>query len=304
MGELDRRERRLRKRVEAIRRKVMTPEMEEQVALESLREHAGIDPDILGEVADLTALGLANSWWRDSCVEDWHAAGRLSDDDMLRVNSYTTQRIRQRLRGWLRETHLDPLESVEILNDLDPGDFAPLLERLYQWCAAPGRHLPTGQTLAELAGVDLPAYTDHVDRAVGSFSDMIDERGGCFAFLRAAAHGALACPHWWGHPKWPALVAEFTAALDDPAHAYWGTGPVRHAALPPEPAGIADREHLRAVLLQHPWELDTDSAQWLTTAGLRHQPARSNAVVQAPGEASSGQAAWGRPGEEFGDHGV
>jgi hypothetical protein len=265
VGSSNKEERRRRARIEAMLRKTLTPELEEQVAVESLRDRAGIDPDTLGPVTDLVALGLANSWWRNSCVEDWHAAGRLDNGDMLRINSYTTQRIRQRLHGWLREMRLNPLETVGVLDDFGPEDFDPLLERIYRWCVAPGRRLPTGPTLVELAGSDLPAYADHADRAVGGFAEMIEDRGARFAFLRAAAHGALACRRWWGHPKWPTLVDEFTDTLDD-------MRPEQRCVLPPEPAGVADRSRLREALLEHPWQLDEESARWLTATGLGHTP--------------------------------
>jgi len=45
---------------------------------EMLRERAGIDPSKLSPVIDLAALGLINSAWRNTCVEDWHAEGRMA----------------------------------------------------------------------------------------------------------------------------------------------------------------------------------------------------------------------------------
>ena len=73
----------------------MTPEREEQLIVDLLRERAGIDPGYAGLLADLAAIGLVNGAWRNTSVEDWHAQGRLRDGDMLRVNSHTTWRVRQ-----------------------------------------------------------------------------------------------------------------------------------------------------------------------------------------------------------------
>jgi hypothetical protein len=42
-----------------------------------LRERADIDPSRLGPVIDPAALGLVNSAWRNTCVEDWDAEGRM-----------------------------------------------------------------------------------------------------------------------------------------------------------------------------------------------------------------------------------
>ena len=51
----------------------MTPEREEQLTADLLRERAGIDPGNAGQLADLAAIGLVNGAWRNTCVENWHA---------------------------------------------------------------------------------------------------------------------------------------------------------------------------------------------------------------------------------------
>ena len=58
-------------------------------------------------MAGLTAIGLVNGAWRNTCVENWHAEGRMDDGDMLRVNSHTTWRVRQLMRRWMREADPD-----------------------------------------------------------------------------------------------------------------------------------------------------------------------------------------------------
>jgi len=49
----------------------LSPEREERLIGEMLRERGGIDPGRLGPVIDLAALGLVNGAWRNTCVEDW-----------------------------------------------------------------------------------------------------------------------------------------------------------------------------------------------------------------------------------------
>jgi hypothetical protein len=59
-------------------------------------------------------------------------------------------------------------------------------------------------------------------------------------------------------------------ALDNPADDRWGPGGEHTARLPADPADIADRARLRRPLLLRPWELSTDTAQWLVRAGIRY----------------------------------
>lgn len=84
----------------------LSPQREERLVGEMLRERGGIDPSRLGPVIDLAALGLVNSAWRNTCVEDWHAEGRLHDGDMMRVSSHMSWRARQILRRWMTEVGL------------------------------------------------------------------------------------------------------------------------------------------------------------------------------------------------------
>jgi hypothetical protein len=71
---------------------------------------------LLRPIITLTAIGLVNSGWRNSPVEDWHARGRISDGQMLRINSHTTWRIRQLLARWLADAALSANEPT---SDLD-----------------------------------------------------------------------------------------------------------------------------------------------------------------------------------------
>lgn len=246
----------------------LSPEHEEQLIIELLHERGGIDPSRLGPVIDLAALGLVNSAWRNTCVEDWHAEGRIHDGDMMRINSHMTWRSRSIMHRWMTETGLmadGPLSALEGV----PAESAEWLAiRVFRWLVNPARKLATGATLAELAMNDLSQYEDDADLRLGGFVKQIADRGAQFGFARTAAHGAVACSHWWGHPRWPHLVDRLLHALDDPADDHWGQGGEFRSGLLPEPPIVADRKLLGRVLRSHPWDLSPESASWLVSAGI------------------------------------
>lgn len=248
----------------------LSPEREERLIGEMLRERAGIDPGRLGPVIDLAALGLVNSAWRNTCVEHWHAGGRMHDGDMMRVNSHMTWRTRQILHRWMTEVGLVADGPLSALDDVAAEDVEWLAIRVFRWLVNPRRRLITGVTLAELARGGLRKYEDDADLRLGGFVGQAADRGARFGMARTAAHGALACPHWWGHPRWPDLVDRLLLALDDPADKHWGQGGEFRKRLPPEPAVVADRKLLRQVLRSRPWDLTSESATWLVTAGIGH----------------------------------
>jgi len=68
----------------------LPPEREEQLITELLRERGGIDPGAVGPVLDLAAIGLVNGTWRNTCVENWHAEGRLTTDFGRRFVEFIT----------------------------------------------------------------------------------------------------------------------------------------------------------------------------------------------------------------------
>jgi hypothetical protein len=122
--------------------------------------------------------------------------------------------------------------------------------------------------LAELAGADLEEYTEHANSTLGGFIVTAQRRGTTFALHRAAAHGGLACPHWWGTPTWPELVQAFTSTLDDPQHPHWGPEGSWRTRLSAEPAQVGDHAGLRRLLLYRPWDLGPSTAQWIVSAGI------------------------------------
>jgi hypothetical protein len=246
----------------------ISPERELALLDAILRHQVQLDPDHVGPVLDLAAVGIVNSAWRNSPVESWHGEGRLHDGDMLRVNAHSTSRVRQIVRRWRTDMGLAAQSYSEALDALDTDATDWLAVRIWRWLVNPGRRLPTGAKLVEVAGKDLDEYRDHADGALGGFAATAEDRGARYAFLRAAAHGGLACPHWWGTPGWPTLVGRFVRALDAPDEPHWRGETRWDMHLRAAPPQVADRAHLRRLLLREPWNLDAETAQWVVDAGI------------------------------------
>ncbi|MEV4452568.1 hypothetical protein [Streptomyces mirabilis] len=261
--------------------------MTEEVFEETLRSQAHVEPDDLNVLLDVLALGITNSAWRNSCVENWHAEGRLSDGDMMRINTYTTDGIRRRLTGWTTEFGITSASSAA-LEEVDGEDADVLAGRLFRWLTNPGRKLPVGMTLGELARTkeDLNEYEDHADRSLGAFVGQMEDRGVRFGLLRTACHGALACAQWWLHPTWPDRVERFVSVLDSPTDTHWGPDGAWRKKLGAEPPSVHDRGVLRATLLKAPWKLDGGAAEWITSAGIGYVQAAVSA--EAPSATTSG----------------
>lgn len=236
---------------------------------EMLRHQVGIDPCEATAVTDLAAVGIVNSTWRNSPVEDWHAGGRLSDGDMLRVNSYSTCQVQEIVRRWRTEVGITDGSGIAALDAIGIDEIDQLVVRIGQWLVNPGRRLPTGATLGELAGDDLSEFAEHVEDALDDFAATAEDIGARHALSRAAVHAGLACRHWWGAPAWSTLVDRFIRALDDPDDPHWGPDPASlRIRLVPEPAQVIDRARLRQLLLDEPWQLEATTARWIINAGI------------------------------------
>jgi hypothetical protein len=230
----------------------------------------GADPDSSRQVLRLASLGLVRFAWRDTCVRNWHAEGRLRDGDMLRVNSHMSWRLDQFLCHWHGQLGFPPDAPARSLDEISLDEFRWLGAQVYRWIVNPERRLPVGMTLGNVAGKSLNQLKIDADDALTAFFYEGEDLGIGAAFHRAAAHGGRQCGHWWGHPGWAQLVAAFTRVLDEPWDAHWGGHGEFRARLPAEPALVRDREGLRQTLLQRPWTLDGESAQWVAAAGIRH----------------------------------
>jgi hypothetical protein len=246
----------------------LTPGREEQLVRAFICDAGDADPDRLGDVSNLLALGLASSGWRSTCVERWHESGRIGAGDMMRVNSYTGWSVRQRVRRWMGETGLAPDMPVTVLDKVDEDAVYRLLTRVCGWLIDRHRRLPCGMSLGALAQDDLPAYSVAAGAVLANFGALTETRGARFAFARGAAHGALACRRWWGHPNWPVTVDAFARVLDNPADRLWGERGTIRCQLPPEPPDVADRLLFRKTLLTSPWRLSPEAATWVASAGI------------------------------------
>ncbi|GAA0402720.1 hypothetical protein [Streptomyces luteireticuli] len=245
--------------------------MTEEVFEGVLRTQVGVDPADLPSLLSLLALGITNGSWRNSCVENWHAEGRLSDGDMMRVNSHTTHGVRQRLRGWTAEFGITA-GSSEGFAKITSDDVDVLAHRLFRWLTNPARKLPTGITLGELAQTeeDLKEYEEHANQRLGAFAGQTEDKGVRHGLLYTAGHGALACSGWWAHPSWPARVGRFVSVLDNPDDPHWGADGDHYRRLPTEPAAVRDRGALHTMLLETPWELDSETTEWIIGAGISY----------------------------------
>ena len=173
--------------------------------------------------------------------------------------------------GQLVDVQPVPLpKDLQELVDLMADDVWWLARRLYLWLASPSRRLPTGVRLAQLAGADLAEYENDADECLSAFAAQAEDRGARFGFLRTAAYGGWRARTGGDTRTGPARVEQFMEALGNPADDHWGPGGEYRARLPVEPAEVADRTRLRLLLLSRPWELSTDTAQWLVRAGIRY----------------------------------
>jgi len=165
-----------------------------------LREQIGVDPNNPSVVLNLAAIGITNGTWRNSPLEDWHGEGRIHDGGMLRANVATTKLVRGVLTDHLGKIvgHEGvALTAIEDLADLRADFSDELFVSIFERLADPVRVLPDGRTLRQLAGGDLDELVDHMDRALGGIAASAELHGLDFTLLEAAAHGGLACSHWW-----------------------------------------------------------------------------------------------------------
>src|SRR4029453_19401203 len=76
------------------------------------RDNLAVDPDDVGVVLDLAAIGITNGAWRNKSVERGRREGRIDDGGMLRANVATTKLVRQ----VLGEVLLDEVVAGELVD--------------------------------------------------------------------------------------------------------------------------------------------------------------------------------------------
>jgi hypothetical protein len=76
---------------------------------------------------------------------------------------------------------LTPESQVTVLDAVDADAVEWLAGRVSRWLVTPTRRLPTGMTLAELAGDDLDEFSTHVEGALGDFAATVEIRDARYA---------------------------------------------------------------------------------------------------------------------------
>jgi hypothetical protein len=155
----------------------------------------GVDPDDDAALRWAVAVRAAHLLWRNTVLEDWHAAGRLHDGEMMRNNSAVVKLIR---------FYLDP-------EGTDWDQVAAVV-------TAADRPLADGRTLGEVGAPDLAALRSAAAAAAANLLDMQHELGVQAVWLRLAASPGLSGNQWHGMPAWPGIVEDFCAAVADPTH--------------------------------------------------------------------------------------
>ncbi|MET7989167.1 hypothetical protein [Streptomyces sp. NPDC005281] len=200
----------------------------DDAALEDLiRMQLDVDLSNLPTLLDLVALGITVTSWRNGPVENWHAEGRLSDGDMMRVNSHTTQAVRRRLTGWAIEFNVTSASSSSMAA-LDVEALRSLTGLLLRWLARPDRKLPVDMTLGGLAHTkaESATYREHASLQLDLLVRLAEMGGVRFGLLSIVAQSLPFCSSWWLHPTWPDRVERFVSALDHSSDPFWGRAAV------------------------------------------------------------------------------
>lgn len=217
--------------------------------MEAAAEALGVALDDPEALLWSAAVGATQSLWRNTAIEDWHAAeGGLNDGEMLRANASTVRLVHDLLKAgapW-----------PEIAEQVSSGD----------------RLLPDGRTLRQYAGKRL-AHLRRESLAEGRMFARIeastDRRA---SLLFATMYTTFSGSDWHGMPTWPARVDAFCRAVQDPTDMHWNLRSLE--SLGPQPQEISDVNALRGLLLDGPDRLTADAAIWCIRAmlGFIHAP--------------------------------
>ena len=228
----------------------------------------GGNPDTVRGVLGLVPLAVTNMFWRNNeVVEAWHVERRLSDGDMLRINSFTTYEIGSQLSQWREQLQILGDAASSTMESVTTSQFEELALGVAAWMSQATRRFPTGQRLEEVAGESLSDFSDHVVDHACTWLDAAEDQGVRWALTWAAGHGAAACRKWWGAPTWPERVSIMIDAISEPRHPHWGPNGERWPQWE-QPAQIRDPGSLRDTLLNSPWEIESVTASWLIAGGL------------------------------------
>jgi hypothetical protein len=231
----------------------------------------------LGELLDLSAVGIVKHAWRNSPWENVHSdrSSPMSDGEMMRTNAATTRLVREFLRDFFRDTfEVDvpcagtatsaggdaglSLDECRFLDEFDDADLMAesLLTPLYT--ALTRRVLPCGYTVQEAAGDVFPELEDHIAANLDHVAEVTEQFN-----LRASLYlkaKAAAFERWWLGSDWSELVDALAVVLADPGHPHWEVGGYPDPAARPDRCG--DIERLTAVLRDGPDRLTAAEAAW------------------------------------------
>jgi hypothetical protein len=158
----------------------------------------GVDVGEWREVVDLASVGVVWIGWRGGPVEDWHAVPwcRIDTPDLVRASVATTRAVREVMRVRLPEQVCSPVadggSSVHAYELF--GDVGRVI-------AGPGRVLPDGRTVAEVAPSEAHSreFVRFVDSAVSRWAALAFQYGLCAVVLMLVCVAARWARHWWGH---------------------------------------------------------------------------------------------------------
>jgi hypothetical protein len=215
------------------------------------------------QVLDLAAIGLAMQLWRnEGPMERAHIEGHISDPEMMRANAAVTRFLR---------SQLEELEEE------------PSSDRLGAWCERTGKlllslQLPDGRTTRQVAGPYSRRLAAHVRRRLRTIMQIADEHGWS-AVLSLLATGEWAYSRWWLSPRWPGMVSEFVAALQDPQHPHWSLQPAPDLAA--APGRCREPIALGRVLLDGPDGLSAEEARFCVRCSIGFIRGRATDVPSA-----------------------
>lgn len=182
----------------------------------------------LGTTIPCAAIAVTIAAWRNTRLEQDHAAGRLSDAEMLVANA-ATNRV---ARSWLDE-------GAEI--GLDPESLvAEVCDSL--------RHLGGGLLVR-----DVISDSGDLERAAWEMAATCFAAANAIGFdgaIAALAIGGATCAgHWWGTPWWSLMVEEALALVPLPGEPAPGPPPL-------------SSERCRRLLVDWPDACPPDVATW------------------------------------------
>jgi hypothetical protein len=224
-------------------------------------------PLTLDVIARLAAVGITHDAWRCGPVEDWHSAGRMTDGQMMRITSLTSWEVEGHIDEWCADLGLEPDASFEDLDAIGLDKFEILTVDVLCWITDPTRVLANYQVLAEIASdAELHDLVEHAEGVFAQLVEAAEDFGVAHAFLGLAVNGSRM--KWWGTPGWIARVETFMAAVHDRGHPHWRGGAHMFPESWPEPA--EDHPRLKELLLEKPWDLGDDTAQWAIRHGINY----------------------------------